>query len=196
MKMQGTTTSSGMHRLGSAVCLVALLCVGYIIYRAFVSPMQSSLDTYVEITLLSLIVAGSLLRRSLFGISRKGLPVLEDLNCEEFEDSQCRETCERIRELLKHLERSGFLRKPSRLSWTAFGLCSAIGGVVLAILTSTGLMSALGVSFCLHGLLDLLKTNPKDTKHWIETKSLILDLFAEFDRECVSTYQIELEQVN
>src|SRR5438876_7426740 len=170
---------------GNAIDVLMLLGITYIVAKAFTPTAQNKTQTVVEIFLGLSFISASFLRKHLFGINRKGLPRLEDLECESMANEWCRQTCMTLRESLADLEHSGALRSRKGVSWRLGGYGAGIGGILLALLTSSGVVAAVGVLLCLPSVLDWLKDNPQYWAHWQHRVESLRDLLSRFSKQCL-----------
>ncbi len=149
------------------------------------SVEQSMIDISLEIFLAISFVSTAFFRKHLFGINREGLLNPKELDCETMDSEWCREVCFELKELLSDLEYSGALRSKKGIAWRVGGYTAGIGGILLALITSAGVIAALGIMLCLPSVLDWMKDDPEYWKHWQERAKSIRGRLSKFSNECV-----------
>ncbi len=169
---------------GDVLDILMLASIVYLVGGA-ISGTDAPARTLVEVFLALSFARAGFFRRHLFGIDRAGLPRPEDLDCAAMETESCRASCEELKKSLTHLEHSGALRSRKRSVWRFVGYGFGLGGILLALLTSSGLLAALGVALSLPSVLDWLKDDPDAWAHWQGLADELRCRLQAFAEECV-----------
>ena len=171
----------------NTINILMLLGILYLVFNAYpLSQEQTTFAKYIEIFLVVSFLSTAFFKKHLFGIGRQGIPALQELDCEAMGSEWCRDTCLLLKEMLTDLEYSGALRSNKGIAWRIGGYIAGFGGLLLALITSTGGIAALGVLFCLPSVFDWLKDNPKYWEHWQNRSDAIQDQLSKFLNECLN----------
>lgn len=166
--------------------LLMLIGIVYVVASSFpLMSLQSSAERMAEVVLMILFLSTALLRRHLFGIGRRGLPSQKGLDCQEMKDDYCLKECHCLKSLLINIEQSKALRSRSGIAWRLGSYSAGVGGIALALMTSVGVPSALGVLFALPSVLDWAKERKTYWKHWQEKVDELKRRWSWFVRNCL-----------
>ena len=163
--------------------------VGYLILVAFSDSPQSTLTLGVEVFLAASYFSRLFWKYHFVGIRRSDLPdseALSNCNCDEFEDSRCKELCHRIKQLLEVIEHSGKIGSNGKTAWKVVKYGAGAGGIGLALAADSVLLGGLGAALCLPSVVEWAEED-REQIHSLNEKVLELnDLYREFKERCLS----------
>ncbi len=180
-----TRAAIGMPaRLLLALAVLYLALLSFPLYgQGLMVAAQWEIYKWILVALLLTFTAGSVIHVHFFGVSRRGLPDLDELlatDCDALEED-CRSLCLELKEEMSKLEATGRLRSPRRIA-QGLGIYSlGVAGIIYSLTTPGGWVgAAVGLPGVLIWVDDLRRQNRLGVqylKRWAEEVAALWERF-------------------